>query len=100
MRIYHMIRHKDISGVSGVGHVATVYWFSGPCILLWHTPNSPKISSIVAYQSLTDAKRIHGHAGNTEFTLFRTCAPSITHMLIRFILKQLFTYGNRKIFSP
>ena len=56
-------RHQDISGVSGVGLVASgVMWADGSVALHWHT----KINSHTIFPAIEDMLELHGHAGATE----------------------------------
>lgn len=58
-----MIRHADVSGISGTGKVIEGIVFpSGKVALEWQTSTS----SISIYDSIDDAVEIHGHDGATE----------------------------------
>lgn len=58
-----MWRETDESGVSGTGKVAEGVRFSdGSIVLRWLTA----VRSTVHYDSLADAKKIHGHDGKTR----------------------------------
>ena len=62
MRLFRLVRHKDVSGVSGVGTVAEgVEFRDGSCAMYWLT----NISSIGIYKSIDDLIAIHGHDDNT-----------------------------------
>ena len=62
MKIFHLQRNKDASGVSGTGIVADGVIFSdGVCVLHWLTDES----SIGIYKSLASLIAIHGHNGST-----------------------------------
>jgi hypothetical protein len=62
VRRFHLIRHEDISGISGTGRVAEgVQFHDGQCVLSWfsqfHTLGiSPNIEEDIA---------LHGHDGRT-----------------------------------
>lgn len=63
MRTFKLLRHRDVSGVSGVGEVATgTEWDDGTVAIRWHgeTP------STVVWNSIHDAMRVHSHGGATE----------------------------------
>lgn len=62
-RRFHLYRHTDVSQVSGVGVVAWGVQFpDGAAAIRWHgdTP------STVAWNSVDDALKVHGHSGATE----------------------------------
>ena len=62
-RRFHLVRHRDVSGVSGTGIVAEgAVWSSGWVALHW--PGHPRATSVWA--SLDDLVIAHGHAGATE----------------------------------
>jgi hypothetical protein len=64
IQFYELHRDEDISGISGSGHVAdAVVFHNGKCVVSWRGPKA----SIVVYDSLEDAKAIHGHNGSTRF---------------------------------
>lgn len=66
MDIYELVRDADISGISGTGRVGDVVVFpNGKVVVAWDTP--AKISTVVIYDSLEDAIKIHGHNGATRF---------------------------------
>ena len=70
MRLYKLVRHEDVSGFSGTGHVAEIVQFSdGRCVMRWVAKDpdgNPLPSSIVLYDSLEDIRKIHGHNGASE----------------------------------
>ena len=62
-RRFKIIRHMDVSGVSGVGRVADgIQFWTGQCVICWRTDKS----SIAMYDSLGDLEHIHGHDGSSE----------------------------------
>jgi hypothetical protein len=63
IRIFHLHRDEDASGVSGVGVVAEgVIMSSTKVILSWLTIHK----SIAVYDSLAELMAIHGHDGRTR----------------------------------
>lgn len=61
-RMFHLQRSEDLSGVSGVGAVATGIRFQdGHCAMRWNTPTA----STATYTSIEDVVYIHGHEGRT-----------------------------------
>ena len=63
MRRFILQRHRDVTGVSGVGRVAEGVRFSdGRCALRWRLA----IAAGAFYDSLEDLTAIHGHDGATE----------------------------------
>ncbi|MFI0929605.1 hypothetical protein ACH4TP_37640 [Streptomyces sp. NPDC021012] len=62
-RVFRLQRHTDISGVSGLGHIADgIQWPDGTVTIRWRGPRP----STVHWNSLDDALAIHGHNGATE----------------------------------
>jgi hypothetical protein len=60
---FHLVRHRDLSGVSGTGVVAEgVVWSSGAVALHW--PGRPRATSI--WSSVDDLLAVHGHGGATK----------------------------------
>src|SRR6478752_1886944 len=63
MRLFHLYRIEDQSGVSGTGPVVEgVEFTNGWCALRWISNKS----SICFYQSIDEVKAIHSHGGKTE----------------------------------
>lgn len=63
-RRFALHRHRDRSGVSGVGVVAFGTWYpSGEATLAWC---SGPIRSVTVFSSIADIERIHGHGGDSE----------------------------------
>jgi hypothetical protein len=59
---FELIRHEDVSGVSGTGTVAEGCVFSdGSVALRWHGPNP----STAVWPNLDGILAVHGHAGAT-----------------------------------
>jgi hypothetical protein len=66
MKIYKLIRHRDPSGVSGLGEVAEAVEFTnGKVVVGWKIKMD--VPSLVVYDCLDHAIAIHGHNGDTEF---------------------------------
>jgi hypothetical protein len=63
VRTFHLLRHVDVSGVSGVGRVAEGVVFTDGSVVIRWLSDAP---STVVWQSLGDAMRVHGHGGATE----------------------------------
>ena len=62
MKTFHLVRHKDLSGVSGTGIVAEGVQLSNQkCILHWLS----KAEAITVYDSMAELEQIHGHDGAT-----------------------------------
>lgn len=62
-RRFELIRHTDISGVSGTGAVAEGIQFTdGSVALRWKGANP----STAAWDSLDGVIAVHGHSGATE----------------------------------
>ena len=62
-RLFHMVRTRDVSGVSGTGVVALgTQYPSGKCTISW----LGELSCIGVYDSLDQLLAIHGHGGNTQ----------------------------------
>lgn len=63
MRLFHLLRLQDASGVSGVGTVAEGVEFSdGTIVLKWTT----KLNCTGIYRSVHELIAIHGHSGMTK----------------------------------
>jgi hypothetical protein len=60
--VFHLVRHEDVSGVSGTGRVAEgVEFTDGPVVIRWFGDNP----STVIWESLDAAMAVHGHDGRT-----------------------------------
>ena len=60
---FHLVRHRDVSGISGTGVVAEgVVWSSGAVALHW--PGSPQATSI--WSGIDSLLAVHGHDGATQ----------------------------------
>lgn len=63
MRRFRLLRHYDVSGVSGTGIVAEGIEFTdGTTVIRW-LGDKP---STVVWDSLATAMAVHGHNGSTE----------------------------------
>ncbi len=66
MRLFHLNRIEDHTGISGTGIVARgVILPSGKCVMEWQT----KHTSVAVYASLEEVRAIHGHDGKTKIVL-------------------------------
>lgn len=62
MRRFILCRDDDVSGLSGIGHVAEgVEFWDGTCAMHWRT----KIRSTTVYANVRDLNAIHSHEGKT-----------------------------------
>jgi hypothetical protein len=68
MRRFYLQRNQDISGVSGLGHIAEGCQFdNGWCALVWLTPNNNENDEVHGYyRSIERLVKIHGHEGATQ----------------------------------
>lgn len=62
MRRFRLIRAKDISGVSGIGHVADGVMFTDEAVVIRWRGARP---STVVWPSIEDVEAVHGHDGST-----------------------------------
>lgn len=61
-RRFHLVRHNDISGISGTGIVAEGILFTNNKVVLAWTGHH---TSIAVYDSLAECEAVHGHEGST-----------------------------------
>jgi len=62
MRRFFLVRHEDVSKISGTGIVAEGVQFSnGQCVMHWLT----SVSSLVVHSSMNNLLAIHGHDGKS-----------------------------------
>jgi hypothetical protein len=62
-RRFHLVRRRDVTGVSGTGVVAGgVQWPDGTVVVHWYGEHA----STVVWECLADAVAVHGHDGLTE----------------------------------
>jgi len=63
MKLFHLYRSEDVSGVSGTGPVVEgVEFTNGWCAIRWLSARS----TLCFYQSMQDVRAIHGHGQRTE----------------------------------
>lgn len=63
MKLFHLYRKEDETGVSGTGPVVEgVEFTNGWCAIRWLSNQS----TLCFYQSLADVRQIHSHGGKTE----------------------------------
>lgn len=75
-RTFCMLRHRDRSGVSGIGVVADAVLFpSGRVALAWRGTRT----SVAVYESLDDVVAIHGHDGDTDLVPYDELDDSRLH---------------------
>jgi hypothetical protein len=61
-RRFLLCRDEDVSGLSGIGHVAEgVEFWDGTCAMRWRTA----IRTTTFYASIQDLNAIHSHEGRT-----------------------------------
>lgn len=61
-KLFHLVRMKDVSGVSGTGVVAIgTEYPNGKCTISW----LHEVSCIGVYDSMSQLVAIHGHEGAT-----------------------------------
>lgn len=71
MRVFHLVRHVDISGISGTGVVAEgVEFTDGTTVLRWLPVGTSRPEHVrpttVVHDSVDSVLGLHGHAGATE----------------------------------
>lgn len=63
-RRFHLLRHRDVSRISGTGIVADgVLWPDKTVSIRWRGERP----SIVHWDHINDAAAVHGHGGATDF---------------------------------
>lgn len=63
VRVFRLVRDRDLTGFSGVGHVADgVVWPDGTVSMRWRGP----LRSTVTADCIDDIHHIHGHNGATR----------------------------------
>ena len=63
IKIYKLVRHTDVNGISGKGIVALIAQLpSGRCVMEWISSNHP---TITLFANLQEIELIHGHGGAT-----------------------------------
>jgi len=72
LRVFHLWRDEDPSGVSGIGRVAVgVVFPSGKVVLEWLGSSN----TLGIYDDLKRVERIHGHEGKTRIVFTRNAVP-------------------------
>jgi hypothetical protein len=62
-----LYRHRDETGVSGTGAVATgVVWPDGHAALRWRSDDADAVSSTSVWSCVADLLRVHEHGGRSE----------------------------------
>lgn len=62
--MFQLVRHRDITGVSGTGVVANgVVWDDGKAVMRWCVDGKPRTTTF--YDSMSEVIAIHGHDGAT-----------------------------------
>ncbi len=62
VRVGHIMRHKDVHGVSGTGKVADVFEATnGKCIVVWNSAHT----SVNVYDHIKDVETTHSHGGKS-----------------------------------
>ena len=63
MRIFELVRHEDVTGLSGTGVIAEgVAFTDGTVVLRWVTEHR----STAIWPSIAAVEAVHGHQGMTE----------------------------------
>ena len=62
MRVFHLLRLSDVTGVSGTGRVAEGVMFSHGLVALTWLSEFP---TVAIYPSIAAVEAIHGHDGRT-----------------------------------
>ena len=66
MKLFHLYRSEDQTGVSGTGPVVEgVEFTNGWCAIRWLSERS----TLCFYQSMSDVRSIHGHGGRSELVV-------------------------------
>ena len=62
VRVGHILKHKDVHGVSGTGRVADVFEATnGKCMVVWNSSHS----SVAVFDHIKDVESTHSHGGKT-----------------------------------
>jgi hypothetical protein len=68
VRIFNLVRSKDISGISGTGLVANGVEFPcGKVVICWCV----SVHSITVFDSIEQLIKIHGHEGATKIEFIK-----------------------------
>ena len=97
MKIYDLMRAIDQTGISGVGRVAQIIEFdSGKVVAAWCAEGRPK--SVATYDSMDEAKGVHGHSGSQFVLVFDTTQSHEVGLAKElFELRELFKEVVREI---
>jgi hypothetical protein len=72
LRMFHLLRYEDPSGVSGIGRVAVgVVFPSGKVVLEWLGSHN----TLGIYDDLRRVEHIHGHGGKTRIVFTKGAIP-------------------------
>lgn len=75
-RMFVLMRHRDISGISGIGEVAEgVVWSDGSVSLRWHGEHA---ATTFWQGGITAMLHVHGHNGSTEVVYLPPVTPPAT----------------------
>lgn len=78
-RRFHLLRHRDVSGISGTGIVADgVVWPDLTVSIRWRGDRP----SIVHWGHINDAAAVHGHGGATEFVWLDSAGEQAPYGLV------------------
>jgi len=66
VKLYEMIRDEDVSGVSGTGPVGEIVEFENGWVAVSFYGFTADVPNVIVYSKLSDADKIHGHAGRTR----------------------------------
>lgn len=71
---FYLLRHEDLSGLSGIGVVAVGFVFpNGKIVFQWTTYRS----SMEIYENIENLLEIHGHNGKTEVIFGNPPDPNV-----------------------
>lgn len=72
---YQLIRHQDVSQVSGVGHIANVWWWPDDDVAIVEWLGSwPTVT--IHWQGIESVQHINGHGGKTEMRMVTMPVPA------------------------
>lgn len=66
MRRFELVRHQDVSGVSGTGVVAWGVKFPDGKVATRWNPRGDGPAQTCCWDSIGDVRAVHGHGGSTE----------------------------------
>lgn len=86
MRLFHLFRTEDVSGVSGTGRIAEgVVFHDGQVALSWFG----QLHTIEIAPDIATVERIHGHEGRTEVVFEPTAQPTLGMQILKANIQQL-----------